>query len=492
MKNLHLIVSTAKNYYFYNKSSRYLGLIPAEMYTIISKEIGNQEDSLAYPASDPGHTSYYARKVAYLKAHGLLDETPWQHQLCKINAEDVKSALAGTLQVTFEVTDGCNLKCTYCGFGEMYQDYDAREGKSIWQEEALALLRELCHLWELPAYAAQRKVNIGFYGGEPLLNMPFIERVVEFLQSRPCVSRTFEYSMTTNALLLDRHMDFLAAHDFHLLISLDGNAENSAYRVGDKGRPLFDRIIRNIDNLQAEYPAYFSRRVRFNTVLHDKNSVEEAYRFIKTRYGKAPRIGTLNPTGVREEKQGQFDKMYKSSARSLNEAAHREEIVRDMFPDAPGFLDVFRLVTLLFSIRPATYNELMFQDTRKRPHYPTGVCFPFSRKLFMSVNGKLLPCEKIGHQFALGRIRGSRLDLSFEEIAGQYNKQFSVMWKKCEHCYRLEFCAVCLFEMYDEKGNLVCDSYMDVKHFLEELRVKLDYLEGHTKEYGRFAKVRIV
>ncbi len=492
MKSLHLVASPGKNYYLYNKSRRYLGLIPAEMYALLSKEDADQADSSSPSDSVSGPDTYYQRKIAYWKKHGLLEETPWEHRMCEISGEDVKSALAGTLQITFEVTDGCNLKCKYCGFGEMYQDYDAREGKRIREEDALALLRSLYRLWELPAYAAHRKVNIGFYGGEPLLNMPFIERIVGFLESHPCASRSFDYSMTTNALLLDRYMDFLSAHNFHLLISLDGNAENSEYRVGEKGRPLFDKIIRNIDRLQREYPVYFSRWVHFNAVLHDKNSVEETYRFIKTRYGKVPRISTLNPTGVRPEKQQEFDEMYKSSSRSLNEAPSRKEIVRDMFPDAPGFLDAFRLVTFLFPIRYATYNELVFTDTSARPHYPTGVCLPFNRKLFMSVNGKLLPCEKIGHQFALGRMEGGQLDLSFEKVASYYNKQFTGMGEKCQHCYRLEFCTACMFEMFDGKGKLVCDFYMDEKRFAEELSLKLDYLEKHNREYSRFGKVRIV
>lgn len=490
MKNLHLITTSGKNAYFYNKSHRYLGLIPAEMYTLISQDAGNQSDpSVGADAASP---SYYERKVAYWKAHGLLEETPWEHQMCEISGDDVKSALAGTLQVTFEVTDGCNLKCKYCGFGEMYQDYDAREGKRIREKDAVALLRSLYRLWELPAYAAHRKVNIGFYGGEPLLNMPFIEHIVEFLETHPCASRTFDYSMTTNALLLDRYMDFLATHEFHLLISLDGDAENSVYRVGEKGGSLFDKIIRNVDLLQREYPAYFSRRVRFNAVLHDKNSVEDTYRFIKTRYGKTPRISTLNPTGVRPEKQTEFNTMYKSMLLSLERAANRKEIVHDMFPESPGFLNVFRFLTQMVPLRYTDYNALFYENGEVVPRYPTGTCIPFARKLFMSVNGKLLPCEKVGHSYAVGRVEGEQVNLSFEEVAHTYTKRLEGMLEKCKRCYRLEFCATCLFDLYtgsDERP--VCTDFLDEKGFSKELSSKVDYLEKHGWEYGRLNRVKI-
>jgi len=52
------------------------------------------------------------------------------------------------------------------------------------------------------------------------------------------------------------------------LISLDGNAENMAYRVDLSGNPSFDIIIKNIDTLRNKYPDYFEKKVNFNAVLH--------------------------------------------------------------------------------------------------------------------------------------------------------------------------------------------------------------------------------
>lgn len=33
-------------------------------------------------------------------------------------------------QITFEVTDACNLKCKYCGYGEFYGHYDNRNNQN--------------------------------------------------------------------------------------------------------------------------------------------------------------------------------------------------------------------------------------------------------------------------------------------------------------------------------------------------------------------------
>ena len=39
-------------------------------------------------------------------------------------------------------------------------------------------------------------------------------------------------------------------------------------------------------------------------------------------------------------------------------------------------------------------------------YIPTGTCRPFERKLFLTVRGKILPCEKIGQEHAIGYLKG--------------------------------------------------------------------------------------
>ena len=55
-------------------------------------------------------------------------------------AEDIEFFVANTPHITFEVTDACNLKCPYCGYGEFYSDYDKREDKMLPVVKALRLL----------------------------------------------------------------------------------------------------------------------------------------------------------------------------------------------------------------------------------------------------------------------------------------------------------------------------------------------------------------
>lgn len=37
-----------------------------------------------------------------------------------LKPDDIRKCLANTPQVTFEVTDACNLRCEYCGYGNFF------------------------------------------------------------------------------------------------------------------------------------------------------------------------------------------------------------------------------------------------------------------------------------------------------------------------------------------------------------------------------------
>lgn len=60
----------------------------------------------------------------------------------------------------------------------------------------------------------------------------------------------FQYNMTTNAMLLDRYMDYLKEKQVHLLISIDGNKENHSYRITKTGKNSFDTVYSNILKLK--------------------------------------------------------------------------------------------------------------------------------------------------------------------------------------------------------------------------------------------------
>ena len=141
----------------------------------------------------------------------------------RIDKEEVRRNLIELRQLTLEVTDDCNLSCRYCGYGEMYEWYDERQSKYLRFGQIEKLLDFLTGLWNSnESVSSNPHTFISFYGGEPLLNMPLIRQVVDYMEQSPA-GRRFRYSMTTNAVCLDKEMDYLVEKGFRLLISIDGD-----------------------------------------------------------------------------------------------------------------------------------------------------------------------------------------------------------------------------------------------------------------------------
>lgn len=154
-------------------------------------------------------------------------------------------------------------------------------------------------------------LSISFFGGEPLLNISFIKSIIEE-SNRLNKDKKLDihFNMTTNATLIHKHIDFLAENNIQLLISLDGNELAQSYRVTKDNTSSFQQVIANIDMIKAKYPNYFNDKINFNSVLHDKNSVQEIYEFIYTRYHKIPIISPLNTGYVNPSKKDCLKKCF--------------------------------------------------------------------------------------------------------------------------------------------------------------------------------------
>lgn len=301
-----------------------------------------------------------------------------------------------------------------------------------------------------------------------------------------CSTRTFSYSMTTNGLLLHKYMDYLAEHKFNILISLDGDEYNTSYRVDKRGKPAFDTIIRNVDSIKEKHPDYFEKYINFNAVLHNRNSVESIHTYFKQKYGKMPRIGEISNSGIRKDKVAEFGKAYRNSGESLNQAEHYSEIVKDMGLQLGTYQSVAAYLLMYSDFVYSDYNELLYGRENVEKQLPTGTCIPFSKKVFMTVNNKLLPCERIGHQFALGKVSEDRVELDFEHIAHKYNTYYSKVDNQCRTCHNKRACIQCIYNLSDiDAEKTICYGYMSKKAFDAYQNAQLAFLANNPETYTR-------
>lgn len=132
---------------------------------------------------------------------------------------------------TFFVTDDCNFKCSYCyqKKGKKYIDISTIENAL---DFFLPFLKQECF--------------INFYGGEPLLAFDQIRHAVDYIQDKSKgKKRQIQYSITTNGSLLNENiLRFLTLHQFSLLLSFDGIAQDISRKRGS-----FRQIISIIGKL---------------------------------------------------------------------------------------------------------------------------------------------------------------------------------------------------------------------------------------------------
>ena len=404
----------------------------------------------------------------------------------KVTTRNIEYNLQHLPQVIFEVTDACNLRCKYCAYADMYGGYDERENLKFPFYKAKLILDYLANIWRNnKSEDIIRPFTIGFYGGEPLLNVPFIKEVMEYADGLENIGRKIHYSMTTNAILLDKYMDFLAEKKVQLLISLDGDEQGQSYRVDPIGRNSFQRVFKNVKLLQTMHPTYFEQYVMFNSVLHNKNGVESTLRFIKENFGKTTSINSLSTSGIRQDKIEEFNKTYRNYSDSFRQSANCESLKDELFiknPETNLLMDYlfFRTGNICFK-----YNDLII-DKAQFSLPVTGTCIPFSKKMFITVKGRILPCERINHEFALGQVTDEGVELDFEAIAKQHNDYVFRYAKQCEKCGNRTACMQCVYQIDDiHDPNTRCRGFCTEAQKEKQNEQCLRYLSEHPELYKR-------
>ena len=413
-------------------------------------------------------------------------------KMVQINEKTVRNNLINLKQIVFEVTEKCNLKCSYCGLSDLYQAYDIRKNRDLSFEKARLMIDYLQNIWrDNTILDTVNDMAISFYGGEPLMNMPLIKEIIDYIEQLKIPGRKFHYSMTTNGVLLDKYMDFLADKNFNLLISLDGDKKSHSYRVDHFGKNSFEQVFRNIRLLQNTHPEYFENFVFFISVLHNRNEIELIYDFFKSNFDKDSKIVALGTSGVSENKKQEFLKMYQSKEQSLYKSSNCETIEAIYFLEMPNGYRLSRYIYYYSGNVFFDYNQLLLTKPDFEEVY-TGTCLPFSKKLFLSAVGKILPCERIDHSFSLGFINDDFVELDCKHVAEQFNYYSSKCVKQCIVCATNKSCPQCVYQIdyINDINNKSthCHNFCTQEKFEKDNALVFNFLRQHPHYYEKVLK----
>ena len=437
-------------------------------------------------------TDKYVENAEFEKLICYNQNTPVEF-VTNYELDKIKANLANLNQLLIEVTDNCNLQCKYCGYGDLYGNYDKRNTKQQQFSNVKLLIDHLVGLWRSEYNTSYRKeITISFYGGEPLLNMPLIKKTIAYLESLSDIPVHFVYNMTTNSMLLNKYMDFLVKKNFKLLLSLDGDEFGSSYRVDKHGKSSFKRVFANIKLLQNTYPKYFDKYINFNAVLHDRNSVENTVMFIKSNFGKVPRIAELNTNGLSEKGEKELIYMFRDKFNSFDQSSVKFKTQEDIQMEDSQIMAYHSFIRDFSGNYYNNYFDLFDSDEHRL--IPTGTCRPFERKIFLTVNGKILPCEKIGQEHILGRIENGIMILDYEQVKTYYKNLYDKVILNCKTCLSQRSCGQCIFllkeknERENKEGKFICPNYIGGKAADTYFIRFLSYAEEHPEIYEEIMK----
>jgi uncharacterized protein len=186
--------------------------------------------------------------------------------------------------MVLNVTNKCNLACTYCyEYGEdkivdtQYGDQPKFMTEDTAEESVDFMLAES---------KGQPVAHLTFFGGETLLNFPVLQRTVAYARRRAAEEgKRVEFSLTTNATLLRPEIiQWLADNQVGVTISIDGPKEvQDGLRVFHNGKGTYDVVLPKIKELLQ---VHRSRPIGARVTLTQKNmNVLEIFRHLTQEIG---------------------------------------------------------------------------------------------------------------------------------------------------------------------------------------------------------------
>ena len=152
------------------------------------------------------------------------------------------------------VTNQCNLSCTYCyeyGEDKIVDTENGRQPKFMSEETARAsvdfMLRES---------RDSPTAHMTFFGGETLMNFPVLKSTMAYARQRAAeLGKDVDFSLTTNATLLRPDIiEFLAENRVGVTISIDGPEEiQDKFRVFKNGKGSYEIAAPKIKALLARH-----------------------------------------------------------------------------------------------------------------------------------------------------------------------------------------------------------------------------------------------
>lgn len=300
--------------------------------------------------------------------------------------------LTAPVNVTWEITSRCNLRCRHCLSADLmdacHRELDFEESRRF-----------------IDSLDRMEVFQVNFGGGEPFLREDFLD-ILDYAHEKQITT-----CVSTNGTMVDEALaSRLAGMDYmYIQVSLDGAAADANDAIRGKG--TFERVISGIEALNRHgFP-----NLSINTVVMRSNFREilRIYELGRT-YGAKTRLSRFRPSGNARRVWEEY-RLDRSQLEELSQflSAHKDVLTGDSF----------------FSI-----------TARDRRELGLNMCGAAKMTCSVAPDGTVYPCAFLQDpRFRAGNI----LDESLESIwrsAAPFEALRSVKIASCEECGRFSLC----------------------------------------------------
>lgn len=356
----------------------------------------------------------------------------------KVDEHMLRRKLRKIKLLIMEVTESCNLRCKYCIYNDKHENIRSFTNQEMNLETAQ---KGIDYIFSILQGRKDKIFNIGFYGGEPLLNFKLMEKIIDYSRSK-FTGWDLRYNLTTNMTVMnDEILDFLVKNDVSLLVSLDGDQKNhDAKRVFENGKGSFSAVIKNLKKIQTNEEEYYNKNIYFNTTHSFDLPLENLREFASTNelvQKKGMRFGSVFPYPEYyqidfpynvEQKREDF----KNWEADVKEKKRKKEKLTS--------LDEY------FNRRIDSISALVDNQSLNNL---AQTCL-FDARLYIDTNGRFHACEKMNNTLPIGDVENG-LDLQkMAKIVKEFQK---TIVENCSDCDVRFICNKC-FKPFAGDGKI--------------------------------------
>jgi uncharacterized protein len=359
--------------------------------------------------------------------------------------------------ITVFTSNACNLDCGYC---YVTKNNAVNENKMSIETFKTAMN----NLFD--TFDTSRRINILFFGGEPLLNVPFLEEAIQYLKSVESEGRTkFSYSLTTNGTVLsDKIIDIILQNNMSVVVSIDGEKE-----VHDNMRPFkatglgsYDKILKNVKIL-SEY-----KKIKARVTLCD---VDVSFVDIYEELREAG-FWDVHLVVVADEEKDESLLADKLSVLKRRISEMEEYILRN--------LQEGRLVRFGDYLKYLKKIHLGFTPENKPMRFP---CTAGHSSYCLATSGDYFLCHRFNNveEYKFGSAN-SGID---EEHRRKFLEEHNIVTRigKCDSCWAASLCGgTCYHPSYTHSGETRPVNELHCKYTLEMIQSALRVYLGMSPE----------